>query len=55
MAEKKKLDETGMYNCTVLATGEKVIYHASTAQTLLSKGIITVKDKIGEYKPKSAK
>jgi hypothetical protein len=51
MAEKKQLEE-GMYNCTVKATKEDKVYHFSTAQTLLDKGIITVGKKIKKYVPK---
>ena len=53
MAEAKKLTK-GMYNCKVLSTGEEVVYHYSTAQTLLDKKIITVGKKIGKYIPKGA-
>ena len=58
MSETKKstkLDTTGMYNCTVVATGEDKIYHASTAQTLLDKKVIKIGSKIKKYIPKGAK
>ncbi len=53
MASEKKLTK-GMYNCVVKATKEKKVYHYSTAQTLLDKGVITVGKKIKTYIPKGA-
>ncbi len=53
MGNEKKLTK-GMWNCTNIATGEKVVYHSSTAQTLLDKGIVTVGKKVKVYVPKGA-
>lgn len=44
----------GMYNCVNKKTGEKVVYHSSTAETLRDKDLITVGNKIKKYIPKGA-
>ncbi len=53
MAESKKL-ESGMYNCIMKKSGEKRVYHSSTAGTLQDKGLLTVGKKIKKYIPKGA-
>lgn len=51
MGNEKKLTK-GMWNCVIKKGNEKVVYHYSTAQTLLDKGLITVGKKIKVYIPK---
>lgn len=53
--KKGKDLDPGMYNCVVLKTKEKKVYHSSTAQTLQQKGIVKVNSKIEVHIPKTMK
>ena len=59
MSTKKKT--TGMFECKFIKDiagaekGEKVVYHASTAQTLADKGIVEIVKELKNYAPKTMK
>jgi hypothetical protein len=46
---KKTNLKTGMYNCTVIATGEKKVYFSETIKALDGKNVLEVGSYIKDY------